>query len=95
MSRIPIRIRLALAFALAMAIVLAATGLFLYLRLGSELDQTIDDGLRTRADDIAALVRESDTGLREGRAHLAEQGESFAQVLDRSEERRVGKECRL
>ena len=83
LARLPIRLRLALAFAAAMAVVLAAIGLFLYLRLGSALDQTIDDGLRTRADDIAALVRQSESGLREGGgSRLAERGESFAQVLD-------------
>jgi signal transduction histidine kinase len=46
MDRLPIRIRLTLAFGVAMAIVLAATGLFLYVRLGSSLDRTIDTGLR-------------------------------------------------
>ena len=38
MSRLPIRLRLTLAFTLVMALVLAATGLFLYVRLGNELD---------------------------------------------------------
>jgi len=38
----PIRVRLTLAFALAMAVVLGATGLFLYLRLGSALDRTLN-----------------------------------------------------
>lgn len=83
LSRIPIRLRLTLAFVLAMAFVLAATGLFLYLRLGSALDQAIGDGLRSRAGDVAALVGQADSGLRESAgAQLAEQGESFAQVLD-------------
>ena len=85
MSRLPIRWRLTAAFVAAMALVLAATGLFLYLRLASSLDQAIDEGLRTRADDVAALVRQSDSGLREGaRGTLAEQDESLAQVLDPS-----------
>ena len=81
-NRLPIRLRLTAAFAVAMTVVLAATGLFLYLRLAASLDQAINDGLRTRADDVAALVRQSDSGLREGGdPALAEQGESFAQVL--------------
>jgi len=63
-----------------MALVLAATGLFLYLRLASGLDRTIEQGLRTRAADIAALVRQSDTGLREGRTGGVDSG--FAQVID-------------
>jgi signal transduction histidine kinase len=84
MSRIPVRVRLTLAFALVMAAVLAATGLFLYLRLGSALDETLDNGLRSRADDVTALVLQAGSGLSEGGGNrLAEQGESFAQVLDR------------
>jgi two-component system, OmpR family, sensor kinase len=80
MSRLPIRIRLTLAFALAMAVVLAATGLFLYLRLDSALDRSIDQGLRTRAADITALAQQADTGLRDARrVHGPDAG--FAQVL--------------
>ncbi|HEY2939275.1 MAG TPA: hypothetical protein VGJ27_05650, partial [Gaiellaceae bacterium] len=59
----PIRLRLTLAFAVAMAAVLAATGLFLFLRVGSALDRTIDQSLRQRADDIATLVRQGDSRL--------------------------------
>jgi two-component system OmpR family sensor kinase len=79
MSRLPIRIRLTLAFTLVMTVVLAATGLFLYLRLASALDRALDQGLRTRAADIAALVQQSDTGLREGRNARPDSG--FAQVI--------------
>jgi two-component system, OmpR family, sensor kinase len=75
-ARLPIRLRLTFAFALAMAIVLASTGVFLYLRLGSELDKTIDEGLRTRAADVSALVRRGDA--------LADEGEGITQVLDAS-----------
>lgn len=85
MKKLPIRLRLTLVFALAMAAVLTAMGLFVYLRLGSALDESLDTGLRTRADDVAALIQEADSGLRENeRSPLAEQGESFAQVLDGS-----------
>jgi two-component system OmpR family sensor kinase len=80
MSRLPIRIRLTLAFTLVIAGLLAATGLFLYLRLGSALDRALDQGLRTRAADVAALVKQTDTGLREGRSARSDSG--FAQVLD-------------
>jgi len=83
LARVPVRLRLTLAFAVAMAIVLAATGLFLYLRLGAALDRTIDQSLRSHADDVAALVRRAGSGLREARHHrLVEQEESFTQVLD-------------
>lgn len=56
LARVPIRLRLTLGFAVAMAVVLAATGFFLYLRLGAELDESIDRGLRTRAQDVAATL---------------------------------------
>ena len=60
MSRIPIRIRLTLAFALAMAVVLAAIGAFLYLRLGSSLDEAIDESLQARAAEVTAQVERGD-----------------------------------
>jgi two-component system OmpR family sensor kinase len=63
LARVPIRLRLTLAFAAAMAVVLVAMGLFLYLRLGAALAQTIDQNLRGRADDVATLVRASDSRL--------------------------------
>lgn len=65
-----------------MAVVLAGVGLFLYLRLGAELDKTIDEGLRSRAGDVTALVRQADSGLAESsRSPLTEQGENLAQIL--------------
>jgi signal transduction histidine kinase len=77
-SRLSLRLRLTLAFVLAMALLLAAAGTFLYVRLGSALDEQIDSTLRTRADDVAALVR-GGSGL--SGTGLAESDESFAQVL--------------
>jgi two-component system, OmpR family, sensor kinase len=64
-----------------MALVLGAIGLFVYLRFSSELDNTIDAGLRSRAADLAALVKESDSGLGEQRQNLVGRTESFAEVL--------------
>jgi heavy metal sensor kinase len=82
LARVPIRLRLTLVFAIAMATVLAGMGLFLYLRVGAALDATIDQSLRGRADELAAMVRLSGSGLREaGGNRLAEQGESVTQVL--------------
>jgi two-component system, OmpR family, sensor kinase len=70
------------AFALAMALVIAATGLFIYARLSDDLTETIDSGLRSRSDDVAALVRQSDTDLGlSGVGRLAESEESFVQLL--------------
>jgi two-component system, OmpR family, sensor kinase len=79
-SRLPLRLRLTLAFAGVMALVLAATGLFLHVRLRDSLDEQLDQTLRARADDVAALVR-GGSSLGEGRGRLAETEESFAQVL--------------
>lgn len=84
-ERLPIRVRVTLAFAGVMAVVLAGVGLFLYLRLGSELDATIEQGLRSRAGDVTALVQQADSGLAQsGRSPLTEQGENLAQILDSS-----------
>jgi heavy metal sensor kinase len=78
MSRLPIRLRLTLAFALAMAIVLAATGAFLYLRLGSSLDETINEGLQARAAELAPFVARNTSSLEQG-GYVGD--ETFAQVL--------------
>lgn len=82
LARVPIRLRLTAGFTLVMAIVLLATGGFVYLRLASALDGTVDSGLRSRAQDVASLVQQSDSGLREASsAGTLEPGESYAQVL--------------
>jgi len=80
MSRFPVRIRLTFAFAVAMAIVLAATGLFLYVRTGSALDRTINEGLTARSADLSALAQQADTGLKEARG-LRGPDSGFAQVV--------------
>ncbi|MDP9308284.1 MAG: ATP-binding protein [Actinomycetota bacterium] len=81
MSRVPIRLRLTAAFALAMAVVFAVAGLLLYQHLQSSLDRTLDQSLRARATDVAALVSQADHGLSESRV-LANEGRGFAQILD-------------
>ena len=70
-----VRVRLLLAFAAAMALVLAATGLFLYTRVGSSLDRTIDQSLRSRAAAVGALVRRGGSAGASG---------ELSQVLDRA-----------
>ncbi len=82
MNRVPIRLRVTLAFTAAIALVLVAIGLFLYLRLEARLDESIDNGLRSRAGEVSALARTSERTL--GGSHeaaLIEPDESFAQVL--------------
>jgi two-component system OmpR family sensor kinase len=81
-SRIPIRLKVTMAFAIALAIVLVGIGSFLYLQFRAGLDRSIDQGLRTRAGDVTALVRQADTGLTQsGASPLTARGESFAQIL--------------
>lgn len=85
LARLPIRIRVTLVFASVMAVVLGGVGLFLYLRLGTELDSTIERSLRSRAGDVTSLVEQADSGLAQsGRSPLTEQGENLTQVLDPS-----------
>jgi signal transduction histidine kinase len=78
-SRLPIRLRLTVAFALAALLVLAGAGLFVYVRLAADLNESINASLDERA---RALVAAGD------RAHPASGGgaigqseETFAQVL--------------
>lgn len=60
---------------------LAGAGAFLYLRLDVTLSSGLDRTLRTRAADLTALVRQSDSGLRESGRQWPQ--ETVAQVLDR------------
>lgn len=82
MSRVPIRIKVTLAFAVVMAAVLTAVGLFLYLRLGDQLDESIDLGIGARASEFSALI-ESSTGTPSlaADAGTIDLDESFAQIL--------------
>ncbi|MGH2869414.1 MAG: sensor histidine kinase [Solirubrobacteraceae bacterium] len=82
MRRVPVRARVTAAFAVALAIVLVGIGLFLYLRFRSGFDSALDQGLRSRAGDVTALVTQADTGLAQGGGNtLTAKGEAFAQVL--------------
>jgi signal transduction histidine kinase len=70
------------AFALAMVAVLAAAALFVYLRQRAELNDAIDHALRSRSNDVIALISGSDADLEEVRGnHLTSSEASFIQVL--------------
>jgi len=77
MSRIPIRIRLTLFFVAAMAIVLAAVGLFVYLRVASDLDRAFDKDLRSRGQALSALVQ------RGGSVRTTGSADTFAELVTR------------
>jgi heavy metal sensor kinase len=83
MSRTPIRIRVTAAFAAAMALVLLGTGVFLYHRIGGELQTALDRELELRAFDMTTIVHDPDTSLaRTGPHPFVERGEAYAQLLD-------------
>jgi len=68
------------------ASVLAATGFFVFLQFQREADNTVDAGLRSRADELAAAVRQSGSSLAAGKQRLVGRTESFAEVLEPSGE---------
>jgi len=63
-----------------MAVVLVAVGLFVYSRVGSDLDAALNTSLRTRADDLAATAARA-TGTDRDRDRLVARDESLAQVI--------------
>jgi two-component system OmpR family sensor kinase len=80
MNRLPIRLRLTLVFAVAMAVVLLLAGWLVYARVSSNLDNALDEQLRSRAQDVSALVRR-DGSLKSTHGALIEPGETFAELL--------------
>jgi two-component system OmpR family sensor kinase len=64
-----------------MALLLVALGLFIQLRFRNQLDKTIDEGLRTHADDLAALVTQSGGVLSRSETRLLSEQESLAEVV--------------
>ncbi|MEA2508635.1 MAG: hypothetical protein QOG21_717 [Actinomycetota bacterium] len=76
---LPIRVRLTLIFFVLVALLLSGVGLLLYLRLGADLTNAIDAGLRSRSKTVIV-------GLRAGekfndKAAAAEFDQSFIQIL--------------
>jgi two-component system, OmpR family, sensor kinase len=66
------------------AVLLAGTGVFVYLQFQNEAETTVDAGLSSRADELAAVVRQEESDLAGGEAHLVGKTDSFAEVLDPS-----------
>ena len=83
MNRLPIRLRLTLVFALTMAVVLLLAGWLVYARVSTDLDNALDEQLRSRAQDVSALVRR-DGSLKSTRGTLIERCETFAELLNMS-----------
>jgi signal transduction histidine kinase len=64
-----------------MAVLLVALGLFIELRFKSQLDRTTEEGLKTHADDVAALLTENRAALTAPETKALDDEESFAEVL--------------
>jgi signal transduction histidine kinase len=65
-----------------MAVVIAAMGVFVYERQKTQLDEIVNTSLRSRSDDLAALVRSSDSSRSVvGGPRLVESDEGFIQIL--------------
>ncbi len=75
MRRLPIRLRLTAAFAAATLLVLAGTGLFVYLRLKSDLNESVTAALKSRAAAVAS-THDAAAGA------VGDPEEAFAQLLD-------------
>jgi signal transduction histidine kinase len=80
MKRVPIRVRLTLVFTAAMAVVLAAMGIFVYSLVASDLSDALDRELRSRAQDLSALVDRNGSLERTG-SPFVERGEAFAELV--------------
>ncbi|MEA2218440.1 MAG: hypothetical protein QOJ35_1066 [Solirubrobacteraceae bacterium] len=83
MRRVPIRWRLTGTFAGVMAVVLVGIGLLLYVRFESELNRTIDDGVRGRVDALATLVAQQGRATPTGAAgqRLLAREDGLAQII--------------
>jgi heavy metal sensor kinase len=81
-TRLPLRLRLTLVFAFAMALVLTGAGWFVHARVADDLTQSLDQELRSRAQDVSALVTHGGS-LRTGGVALVERGETFAELVGR------------
>jgi signal transduction histidine kinase len=80
--RLGIRARITAAVAVATTALLLAVGGFVYQRTGADLLESVDAGLRSRADVIVTQVR-SGAAIAVPQPELIESDEAFVQVLDR------------
>lgn len=85
-----LRLRLTLVFAMAMGVLLTALGVFVYEWTRAGLNESLDAGLRARAADVRALVKQTNSGLAEvgrgprqaGGRGVAPAASGFVQVLE-------------
>jgi two-component system, OmpR family, sensor kinase len=79
--RIPIKFWVTAAFSVSVACVIAALSVFVYWRTGTDLLRTIDAGLRSRAEVLAASVQHGDP-VGPIKPTLIESDEVFAQITN-------------
>src|SRR5262245_15828705 len=79
-ASLPIKARLTIACAAGMAVVIGGLGVFVYQRTGSDLLDTIDAGLRSRAELLATAIQHRGPALAYVKPTLIESDEVFAQV---------------
>ncbi|HEX3279080.1 MAG TPA: HAMP domain-containing sensor histidine kinase [Thermoleophilaceae bacterium] len=82
MTRLPIRLRLTAAFAAATLIVLACTATFVYVRLRSDLNETVTSELTQRAAAVAASHDAAAGATGEPRENFAQLYGSGGRLLD-------------
>src|SRR5579859_6401704 len=83
-ARLPIRARLTAVFAASLAVVIAGLSVFVYARVGSDLRNTIDAGLRSRAELLASDVQHRGPALVRIERTLIENDAVFAQIANAS-----------
>jgi hypothetical protein len=79
--RIPIKFWVTAAFSISVACVIAGLSVFVYLRTGADLLKTIDAGLRSRAEILAASVQHGNP-VGPIKPTLIESDEVFAQITN-------------
>jgi two-component system OmpR family sensor kinase len=83
-ASLPIRGRLTVAFAASMAAVIGGLTVAVYLQTGSDLLDTIDAGLSSRAELLASDIQHGGPALADVQPTLIESDEVFAQVVGNS-----------
>ena len=84
MRSLPIRLRLTMAFVAGLVVVLVGLSWFAYVRTSNNLLNAIDAGLESRAEVLAAEVRQHGPSLPAVEPTLLETDEVFAQITDRA-----------
>jgi hypothetical protein len=65
-----------------MAVLLTLIGIGLYGRFETQLDETINQGLRSRAGDVSLFIQRAGSRLGDAPQRLVDRDEAFAQVLE-------------